>query len=258
MLIEALGAGQFRGGLASRPLASVADRLRAQGRGASAAAVAEDVSAWAAGRRGRRRWLADRIRNAVGVLAAGGAAPARGSRREAWRAAVRIAAALYPSSVHRVPIARSVGSEILAALTREARTRRPRRRHACTQYAAPGPVLRRLAVDPLLRRSASRAAGFALRAAYTAVYMYDPPGSAVAPHLDTGHFEIVLHIVLTHDGHRRGRGSALVVHGVQRRRRLPLAVGQAVLLCGRGAVHQWEPLAASEQRTLLAIGFRPA
>lgn len=256
-LVEALGAGWDRGEPASRRLTAVSDRIRAHGVGLPLSATAAEVCAWAGAHRGRRRWLADRIRVAVGALAVEGTAPRSGRRREAWRAAIAMAAALHPASVHRVPIGQAVGPEILGALTREAARRRPRRLRERTRYAAPGPILQRLAVDPLLRAAVSEAAGFMLRPAYTAVYMYDPPGSAVAPHLDTSHFDAVLHIVLTHEGHRPGHGSALVVHGVDRRRRLPLRAGEAVLLCGRGAVHQWEPLGPAEQRTMLAIGFTP-
>jgi hypothetical protein len=79
----------------------------------------------------------------------------------------------------------------------------------------------------------------------------------VPPHLDTADFELVLHIVLSHEGRSAAQRSALVVHGAGRKRRLPLAVGEAVLLCGRGAVHQWEPLGPRERRMLLAIGFEP-
>jgi len=87
--------------------------------------------------------------------------------------------------------------------------------------------------------------------------MYDPPGSHMAPHLDSEHFEIVVHVVLEHR-HRAGSGSALVVHRPQRDMRLALAPGQAVVLAGRGAVHQWEPLGCDERRMLVAIGFKRA
>lgn len=224
---------------------------------APAARLAHTVLAWVGSNRARRVWVADRIRTAVGVLALDGTAPARGHRREAWTAAVNMAAGLYPSSVHRLPT-RRVGAEILSALTREGLRRRPRKRSGRTQYAAPGPVLRRLAVDSLLRESASAAARFPVRPAFTAVYMYDPPTSSMPPHLDSGHFEIVLHIVLTHQAARDGRTSALVVHGPRRRRRMAMEPGDAVLLCGRGAVHQWEPLGSGEHRMMVGIGYVPA
>lgn len=258
VLVDALGAGQSQRGLPARRLAELAGRVRARVGRTSVPALADEIGAWGRAHRQRRPWLADRIRAAVGVLAVDGVAPRRGYRREAWQAAVAIAAALYPSSVHRVRIARAVGPEILAALAREAARRRPRGQRSRTEYSAPGPILQRLAVDPLLREAASAAAGCALRPAYRAVYMYDPPGSAVPPHLDTADFELVLHIVLSHEGARPGRGSALVVHGPLRRRRLPVAAGEAVLLCGRGAVHQWEPLGPREARKMLAIGYIPA
>lgn len=241
---------------ASRRLRAFLDRLAGLDGEVSAARIERDVAEWVGSSRDRRAWVADRIRTAVGVLAVDGTAPRRGPRREAWTAALAIAAGLYPSAVHRVSTRRVVGAEILAALTREGLRRQPRRRLARTQYAGPGPILKRLAVDPLLSEAVGRAAGFAVRPAYTAVYMYDPPGSTVPPHLDTAHFALVLHIVLAHVGAPPGCGSALVVYGPGRRRRLPLAVGEAVLLCGRGAVHQWEPLGPREHRVMVAIGYR--
>jgi len=116
-------------------------------------------------------------------------------------------------------------------------------------------MLRQLAVDRALQRAATRALGIRVAPAYTAVYMYDPPRSHVPPHLDSEPFAIVVHLVLEHE-HPGGRGSALVVHRPRRDVRIALAPGQAVVLAGRGAVHQWEPLGRDERRMLVAIGFK--
>jgi hypothetical protein len=41
-------------------------------------------------------------------------------------------------------------------------------------------------------------------------------------------------------------------------RRVPIEIGEAVVLQGRGTVHSWEPLAGDEERTLIAVGFASA
>ena len=145
---------------------------------------------------------------------------------------------------------------MLDALIREGRSRRPATRARRTQYAPPGPVLRRLAVDRRLQRAASRALGRRLVPAYRAVYMYDPPRSHMPPHLDSEDFEVIVHVVLEHVRPKRGQGSALVVHRRRGDVRLAVAPGQAVVLAGRGAVHQWERLGAGESRLLIGIGYR--
>ncbi len=78
------------------------------------------------------------------------------------------------------------------------------------------------------------------------------------PHLDSEHFTIIVHVVLEHSGARGSTRSALVVFGRRGATRVPLARGQAVVLAGQGAVHQWEPLGAEENRMLLGIGLKPA
>jgi hypothetical protein len=142
------------------------------------------------------------------------------------------------------------------ALLEEARACAPAIRARRTHYAAPGPLLRRLAVNRRLRRAVAKAIGVPIEPAYAAVYMYDPPRAHMAPHLDSSDYAIIVHIVLEHEGGRRANASALLVHQPHRDRRYAVAPGEAVVLAGRGAVHQWEPLGARERRTLIGIGFR--
>jgi hypothetical protein len=175
----------------------------------------------------------------------------------AWRALIVVAGRIHDSGVRRLQTGAFLNRADLDALVREGQRQRPAIRARRTQYAPPGAALRRLAVDRRLQRAASRALGVRVNPASTAVYMYDPPGSHMTPHLDSGHFEIVVHVVLEHQ-RPAGGGSALIVHRPRRDVRVALAPGQAVVLAGRGAVHQWEPLRRDESRMLVAIGFKRA
>ncbi len=181
------------------------------------------------------------------------------ARADAWTALLLAAAALSPSGARRLGRLPFVDERLLAALCQEvgrrlAGGRPPRVRMALS----PGPVLSRFAADPRLRRVAERALGCTLAPAGLAVYLHEPPRSVLGPHLDASRYEVIVHLVLTHAVPRgRSRGSALVVHrpsGVPAR--ISLAPGEAVALGGRGSVHGWQPLAARERRTMIAIGFR--
>jgi hypothetical protein len=202
-----------------------------------------------------REWLTDRLRYAGRYLAVDGVPPARGARSVAWRALILTAARLHESRVRRLPPA-SVEPALLDALTREGRARQPHGRATRTQYATPGPVLSKLAADRALQRSASRAIGRRLAPTGVAVYMYDPPRSHVPPHLDSEHYEVIVHVVLEHVTPPGARRSALIIHGPRRDQRLAIAPGHGVVLAGRGAVHQWEPLGMAERRMMIGVGFR--
>lgn len=220
------------------------------------AVLAARLAAWARTDRRRRTRLADWLREAVGRLAPGGRPPTRGACAESWRVAVALAPRLHVAGAWPLSLGPMVDGATLARLQREATRRQPRRASPATAYAAPGPHLQRLAVDPRLCAAVADACGRVVRPAFTAVYMFDPPGAVVPPHLDTRAFPLVLHVVLSHDRPAGVRGSALVVYEPARTRRLHAAPGEALLLAGRGTVHRWAPLHAGERRTMAAIGFR--
>jgi hypothetical protein len=88
-----------------------------------------------------------------------------------------------------------------------------------------------------------------------AVYIYDPPRSHMPPHLDSEHYEVIVHVVLEHAAPAGTSCSALVVHGPRRDVRLAIAPGQGVVMAGRGTVHQWEPMGRAEWRILIGIGY---
>ena len=203
----------------------------------------------------RRGLITDRLRYSGRFLAREGFPPPRGARAVAWRALIEAAAHLHESRVRRLP-SRCVDAGLLDALRREGRARQPRSRARRTQYAAPGRWLNRLAVDRQLQRAAGRAIGLRLVPTGVAVYMYDPPRSHVPPHLDSEAYEVIVHVVLEHVAARDAARSALVVYGPDREVRMALGPGQGVVLAGRGAVHQWEPLGSGERRMLIGIGFQ--
>lgn len=205
----------------------------------------------------RRDWLTDRMRHAARRLAVHGNPPRTRARLLAWHALILAARRLHTGRLVRLRRGSFLSDRGWHALRDEARQLAPVMRRRRTHYSAPGPVLQRLAVDRRLQRGVSRAIGFAVEPAYTAVYMYDPPLAHMPPHLDSSDFEIVVHVVLEHDGWRRAQSSALIVHHPHRDVRCAVAPGAAIVLAGRGAVHQWEPLGAQERRTLIGIGFRP-
>jgi hypothetical protein len=206
----------------------------------------------------RRAWLLDVVGREAHRLVPPRSDASDGARAEAWRALLLAAAELSVGGVRSLGRLPFVDDDRFDALVREARRQLPGGRLPRTRAARPsGPVLRRLAADPRLRRVAGRALGHALVPAGAAVYLYDAPRSHVRPHLDARPYDVIVHLVLEHTRpSTRSRGSALVVYrsaGVPVRLRVPPA--EAVVLGGRGSVHEWQPLARAERRTLLAIGF---
>ncbi len=175
----------------------------------------------------------------------------------AWRALILAAARLHTGRLARLQRRAFLSDRGWQALRDEARGRAPAMRARRTHHSPPGPVLQLLAVNRRLQRAVAQAIGVPVVPAYSAVYMYAPPRSHMPPHLDSSDFEIIVHVVLEHDGWVRGRSSALIVHHPLREVRCAVAPGAAVVLAGRGAVHQWEPLGAQERRTLIGIGFKP-
>jgi hypothetical protein len=193
-------------------------------------------------------------------LAPAGNPPTTGAGAEAWPVLLTVLDRLFGSGVHPLGRPRFVTEGLLELLRAEAREQRP----ASSGSRRPGPgaaghALASLAVSGQLRGAVSGALGRSVAPTYDAVYQYDPPGSHVRTHVDTRGYELVVHLVLEHGLPRReGRAeSALVVHLPGRREplRVPLGVGEAVVLHGRGTVHSWEPLADDEDRTMIAVGF---
>jgi hypothetical protein len=136
---------------------------------------------------------------------------------------------------------------LLAGLAAEAAAQQPPLDPATRRgIGPPGRVLAGLAVSRQLREAVAAAVGAPAKSTHRAVYQYESGGSHVRAHLDTADYPLVVHLMVA-----GATSSALVVGDV----RVPLAVGEAVVLRGASVRHAWEPLAPSDTRTLTAIGF---
>lgn len=204
--------------------------------------------------------LRERVGDVLGSvarrLAASGGAPTGGPAAEAWEAIAVALDRLFGSGVRQLGRLAFVTDALLELLLAEARRQLPEQ--AGTPRPAPGRagrVLAALAVSGKLRTAVGEAFGFPVEPTYGAVYLRDPPGSHVRTHVDTGDYELVVHLVLEHTA--PADGSALIVHLPEEREplRLPVAPGEAVALRGRGTIHSWEPLRDDEHRIMTAIGF---
>jgi hypothetical protein len=126
--------------------------------------------------------------------------------------------------------------------------------------AAPGvtteeaPVLAALCASDVVADAAGRAAGRALVPALAAAYQFD---EELPIHLDREPFSFVLHVVLEHRCPDGAQAARLRVLGPAGEQWLSPAVGEGLVLAGRGTLHCWEPLAEGEHRTMIAIGLTP-
>ena len=105
----------------------------------------------------------------------------------------------------------------------------------------------------------SDAVGFPVVPTFRAVYLADPPGSLVAPHIDKPGYDLTVHLVLEHTLPASGPGSALLIHRPRqpRAQRYPVGAGEAVVVLARATVHSWARLGQDERRLSAAIGFAP-
>lgn len=184
--------------------------------------------------------------------------PAGHDAAAAWRSLLVTADELYGSGVApmgRLPFISARLLEIMAAEAAVAMADRPKT--GARVSAAGGRALRSLAVSGKLQAAVGAALGVPVEPNYTAVYLYDPPGSHVQTHLDTREYEVVFHLVLEHElPSDRPVGSALIVHLPGRApTRLAIGPGECVALSGRGTMHSWEALRRGEQRLLIGIGW---
>jgi hypothetical protein len=155
-----------------------------------------------------------------------------------------------------------LGSALIGALLAEARALGsdidPNGSRRSTRNA--GDALARVAVSRQLREVVSAAAGHDLAPTFDALYEFDPPGSHVRAHFDSRGYEWTCHVLLVHEGTPPvlNRTSVLVAYLPDGAVTLQVRAGDAVLLRGRGTLHEWLPLAADERRIMTAIGFRSA
>jgi hypothetical protein len=204
----------------------------------------------------------DAVTDAIGIaarrLAPDGEPPADGAAATAWAALVGALDRLNGSGAALLGRLDFVGDRLLELLVAEARAKRPGEETGGRAVRAAGRVLATLAVSAKLRDAVGAAVGLELVPSYSAVYLYDPPGSHVRTHVDARDYEVVFHLIVEHDPPDDGSaGSALVAHLPGGPVRLRPGVGDGVTLRGRGTIHSWDRLAPGERRTLVAIGFDP-
>ena len=209
-----------------------------------------------------RARLADFVGFAAHQLASEGP-PFDGAHALAWDALVSTADSLNGSGVHPVGRPSFVSDKLFRRLVDEAHVQLSSVSGLGTSRVVgrAGDALAALAVSRQLRETVSSALGFAVKPTYDALFEYDPPGSHVGTHLDADGYEIVFHLLLEQlvgsgdNGH-----SVLIAHLPKQSAptRITLAVGDAVVLRGRGTIHSWQPLGDDERRILIAVGFRRA
>jgi hypothetical protein len=201
--------------------------------------------------------IADLIGAMARRLAPDDAPPATGAAAAAWRALVLAADGLHGAGVRGVGRLPFLSDALLALLAAEAEARRPAAA-AGRATAGAGEGLARLAASRQLREAVSSALGTPAAATLGALYEYDGPGARVRTHVDGDGWEVVFHLLLAQPGPDGAGASELVAHVPSGVERLRVAVGEGVVLRGRGTLHSWAPLGAGERRTLVAVGFRSA
>jgi hypothetical protein len=209
-----------------------------------------------------RARLADFVGYAAHLFASDGP-PLEGARAQIWDALISTADSLNGSGVHPVGRPSFVSDKLFRRLVGEAHVQLASVSElgASRIVGRAGDALAAVAVSRQLRETVSSALGFAVKATYDALYEYDPPGSHVGTHVDANGYEIVFHLLLEHlVGAGADGRSVLIAHMPKQSSptRITLAVGDAVVLRGRGTIHSWQPLGSDERRILIAIGFRRA
>jgi hypothetical protein len=158
---------------------------------------------------------------------------------------VTLAAHLHPAGWWWTEPLRIFDDGLLDALRAEAAPR------VTTEEA---PVLAALSASDVVADAAGRAAGRALVPALAAAYQFDED---LPIHLDREPFSFVLHVVIEHRCPDGAQAARLRVLGRAGEEWLSPAVGEGLVLAGRGTLHCWEPLAEGEHRTMIAIGLTP-
>lgn len=204
-----------------------------------------------------------RLAAAIDALVSDRGIGAAGSDDAQWQALLRAMAAARSAGYAVLGRPAFVSEERLEALAGEARELRAGAEpagHGAGQagqlYADPGPVARRLVVDPGWGELCRQALGFERRPPYTAGYLYyERPGAGIVPHVDDPDFAVNVIMVVARST-SAGARSATVLHPAgEPPVRVVLEPGEAVLLEADGLVHAREGMRAGERVTVLSMGF---
>jgi hypothetical protein len=261
LLVDALATFEHDGDSVAHELAAVL-RFNLRSSEDMSLSIAEQLLACAGSDDARRAALADYIGHAARALAPNDEAPDGEASASAWSALVAAAHALNGSGAYALGRLRFVSDAFFRRLVDEAHRQLGSApgEGASRAIGPAGDALAALAVSRQLRAAVSRALGCAVVPTYDALYEYDPPGSRVRTHVDSGGYEIVVHLLLEHTARDAPGRSVLIAHLPNEgpSARISLGVGDALALRGRGTVHAWQPLGDDERRILTAIGFRRA
>lgn len=116
------------------------------------------------------------------------------------------------------------------------------------------PVLAALCTSEAIGEAASRAAGRTLVPTGSAAFQID---EAFGIHLDRQPFPYVFDVIIDHHCPPETQGAQLQVFSPTGQHRIAPAVGEGLVLAGRGTLHSWEPLTPGEHRTMITIGLSP-
>jgi len=240
-------------------------RLEVIGNATAPGATAGDVGKWLAAQADAQPNRRETFADVAAVLArrlveTDVTPPADGAAAVAWQALLIMLRDLYGTGVVTLGRLAFIGPGLLTELATEAHTTLAAGPDGVRAFGLAGPVLARLAVSRQLGDALCAGLGFKVTSTYDAIYVSDPPGSRNVPHVDARGCELTFVLSLEHTvPPGGGDGSALLVHraGERAPQRLALPPGEALVLRGRGTLHNWEPLAPGERRTLLQVGFNP-
>jgi hypothetical protein len=120
-----------------------------------------------------------------------------------------------------------------------------------------GALADQLAKGAALNRFVARFCGPVLSSGIASYLYYDRPGLGIRPHVDTSVFSINLMIMLKHDPGFEMSSTTLVFPSNGVTERLPMRVGEVMIMHGHGVIHARSLLAPGETVHLLTIGFKP-
>ena len=183
--------------------------------------------------------LADAVSVAIDYVADRGAEP------DAWAAMIELAGHLHPSGCWRTEPRQLLEDDLLAAFIEEV--------HASAERGRP--LLVELCESEAVAAVATAAAGRPLAPNRIGYLRYDAPGTAEPIHVDVAQYPYVLHAVVEHVVPAGTVGSRLVVHTADGAEHYSLAPGEAVVLAGRGTLHEFERLGEGEHRYILCVGL---
>jgi len=197
-------------------------------------------------------------------VAMGGIAP-RGNildaptGRPAWHVGISVLGHLASSGLAFRGVVPFVVDEYLPSIRKEAEVQEGISHRTGPHTLSPGgAVAAQLAHDERLIAFVAQKVGQSLRPTGISSYLYyNQTGDHLYPHVDTEIFAVNFILMVKHDlPEGRTDGSALVIFDADHQaKRVPLDVGESVVIRASGTVHGREAVGEGERVTILTIGF---